>query len=106
MTVGIARKLAIPCSLDFSSGPVIPCRWLWNRSFRSPVFVPTHFGSPGQAPTHIFASDFPSSQARAESPKRLPSSKRLNTPRYGLFKTVLFLPAHESLDFRFFCTGY
>jgi diguanylate cyclase (GGDEF)-like protein len=51
------------CSLDFSSGPIIPCRWLRNRSFRCPGFAPTHFGSPGQAPTHTFASNFPSSQA-------------------------------------------
>jgi hypothetical protein len=56
-------SVAFDCSLDFSSGPIIPCRWLRNRSFRSPGFAPTHFGSPGQAPTHTFASNFPSSQA-------------------------------------------
>jgi hypothetical protein len=28
-----------------------------------PLFAPTHFGSPGQAPTHTYASDYPPSQA-------------------------------------------
>jgi hypothetical protein len=79
----VALCVEIVCSLDFSSGPILTCRWLRNRSFRSPGFEPTHFGSPGQAPTHAYASDFPSSQAAGESPKRLPSSKRLNSgPRH------------------------
>ena len=90
------------CRLDFSSGPIIPCRWLRKRSFRSPGFAPTHFGSPGKAPTHTFASNFPPSQAaggKAEAFAVLQSAKH---PVIRQVHTVLFRPPPESLDFIFF----
>ena len=51
------------CSLDIPSHSIMTCRWLWNGPSGSLGLAPPQLGSPGQAPTHPFASDFPSSQA-------------------------------------------